>query len=178
MANVSFNKLGCKINSEIKTIVFNDEAIEVTQYLPIQEKLRIMQNVIIQSMTEYNYANPVQVEVFTYLNILQQYTNIKFTEKQLADAAKLYDLVRSSGLLEAVCAAIPVDEIEEVKNGIEKSISSFYAYRNSVVGVLEMLKSDYADLNLDLNSVMDKIKDPEALQVLQELVPYLNNEQA
>ena len=173
MANISFTKLGCKLNTESKVINFNGEDIEIVQYLPIQDKLMIMQNVIIQSMTEYNYANPVQAEVFTYLNILQKYTNIKFTEKQLADPPKLYDLVKSSGLLELVCNTIPKDEIEEVFSGVEKSITSFYAYRNSALGILEVLKTDYSNLNLNLESIMEQIQDPQAFSVLQSLQPFL-----
>lgn len=176
MAKISYSSLGCKVSTEVKTIDFCGNAIEVAQYLPIQEKLGIMQNVIEQSMSQYNYANPVQVEVYTYLNILQHYTNIKFTDKQLADVPKLYDQVRSSGLLKAVCDALPEGEFKELLDGIDKSVKSFYAYRCSVLGILDVLKSDYSDINGDLSGVMEQIKDPEALKLIKQIAPLLGAE--
>ena len=42
MAKLSFNKLGLKINQEIKTANFGDFIIEVKQYLPVNDKLRLI----------------------------------------------------------------------------------------------------------------------------------------
>ena len=46
MAKVAFSKLGLKVNQDIKTIEFNGQNIEVKQYLPIQDKLRLISNII------------------------------------------------------------------------------------------------------------------------------------
>jgi hypothetical protein len=99
MAKVSFTKLGLKINQEIKTIDFNEQLIEVKQYLPISEKLELMSTVINNSADDNNFANPVKTRVFTMLEIMYAYTNINFTEKQKEDPAKLYDILLSSGLI-------------------------------------------------------------------------------
>lgn len=176
MANVSYSTLGCKVSSEVKTIDFANKTIEVKQYLPIQEKLLIMQTVIELSMSQYNYANPVQVEVYTYLNVLQHYTNIKFTDKQLEDPAKLYDQTRSSGLLNAVIDALPEGEFAELIDGIDKSVKSFYAYRCSVLGILDVLQTNYSDINGDLSKVLEQIKDPEALKLIKQIAPLLGAE--
>ena len=173
MANVAFSKLNCTINQEVKYIEWNDNKIEVQQYLPIQKKLGVMQEVIELSMTQYNYANPVQVEVYTYLSMLKNYTNIKFTDKQLADPAKLYDMVKSSGLLKMVCDALPTEEINELMNGVNNSIQAFYSYRTSILGIMDALKSDYSGLNSQLTAVLDQVKDPEALAVLKAILPEL-----
>ena len=42
MAKVAFSKLGLKINNDVKTVVFNEQTIEVKQYLPIEEKLNLI----------------------------------------------------------------------------------------------------------------------------------------
>ena len=39
MAKVSLTKLGLKVNQDAKSIEFNEQIIEVKQYLPINEKL-------------------------------------------------------------------------------------------------------------------------------------------
>lgn len=173
MANISFNKLGLKLNEEKKILKWNEQDIEITQYLPVQEKLGVMQDVIMSSMTEYNYENPVQVEVYTYLSIIKNYTNIKFTEKQLESPAKLYDLIRSSGLLDEIINNIPAEEYDELTAGIKKSLTAFYAYRNSVLGILDVLKTDYSNLNLDIEKIVSQVKDPEALGILRDLIPFV-----
>ena len=99
MAKVSLTKLGLKVNQEIKTIEFNEQTIEVKQYLPINDKLELISNVINSAHDENNFANPVKVSVFTTLEIMYAYTNINFTDKQKEDPTKLYDMLISSGLV-------------------------------------------------------------------------------
>jgi hypothetical protein len=50
MAKISFTKLGLKVNQEIKTIEYNGQIIEVKQYLPIQDKLQLISDIINQAM--------------------------------------------------------------------------------------------------------------------------------
>ena len=69
MAKLAFTKLGLKTNNQIKTIQFNEQEIEVKQYLPINEKLEMISNVINLSADDNNFANPVKVRVFTTLEI-------------------------------------------------------------------------------------------------------------
>lgn len=42
----TFTKLGLKINNTVKTIIIGDQEIEVKQYLPVNNKLEIIGNVI------------------------------------------------------------------------------------------------------------------------------------
>ena len=44
------------------------------------------------------------------IEIIDNYTNISFTEKQKEDVPKLYDAIYSSGLKDAVMKAIPEAE--------------------------------------------------------------------
>ena len=46
MAKVAFSKLGVKTNQEVKTITWNDQTIEVKQYLPVNNKLELASRVI------------------------------------------------------------------------------------------------------------------------------------
>ena len=174
MAKVSFTKLGLSKNQEVKEVKFNEQTIEVKQYLPVNDKLMLISGVINSSMSENNFANPVQVSVFTTIGILEYYTNINFTEKQKEDPAKLYDLVISNDFAGKIMEAIPEEEYEELIDGIEESIEAYYKYRNSVMGILENVKTNYNMLDLDITQLQDKIKDPESLTLLKELMPLLD----
>ena len=69
MAKVSFTKLGLSKNQDVKVVEFNGQDIEVKQYLPVNDKLMLISDVINMSMGENNFANPVQVSVFTTIGI-------------------------------------------------------------------------------------------------------------
>lgn len=173
MAKVSFSKLNLKVNQDIKTIIFNNQNIEVKQYLPINEKLELISNVINASHDDNNFANPVKVSVFTTLEIMYAYTNINFTDKQKEDPTKLYDMLVSSGLIAAVVNTIPEAEYHEVLCGVSDSIDAIYTYRNSVMGILEQVSQDYSNLDLDATEIQKKLADPNSLGLLKDILTNL-----
>ena len=173
MAKVSLTKLGLKVNQDIKTIGFNEQIIEVKQYLPVNDKLELISNVINSAHDENNFSNPVKVSVFTTLEIMYAYTNINFTDKQKEDPTKLYDMLISSGLVCEVINAIPEAEYHEVICGIEDSINAIYTYRNSVLGILESAVADYSNLNLDASEIQKKLSDPNNLTLLKDVLTKL-----
>lgn len=174
MAKVSFTKLGLKINQEIKTIEWNEQIIEIKQYLPIEKKLLLMMDVINNS-EDGNYANPIKITVFTALKLIEYYTNINFTEKQKEDFAKTYDLFNSSGLLKMILENIPVEEQNGINNGIKQSIKSFYKYRNSLLGIIDAISQDYNNTTFDLENIQ-KVLNNTDLSLLQDIAPLLPNQ--
>ena len=173
MAKVSLTKLGLKVNQDIKNIEFNEQIIEVKQYLPINEKLELISSVINSAADENNFSNPVKENLFLTLEILYYYTNINFTDKQKEDPVKLYDLVVSSGLVNKVTDLIPEEELDEVINGVAQSVKAIYAYRNSVLGILESISQDYSALNLDATEIQQKLADPDNMALLKQVLTKL-----
>ena len=173
MAKVSFSKLGLKINTDVKTIIFNDQNIEVKQYLPVNEKLELISNVINYSADENNFANPVKVSVFTTLEIMYNYTNINFTDKVKEDPVKLYDMLISSGLVKEVINTIPEEEYNEVLCGISDSIEAVYSYRHSALGIMDSISTDYKNLDLDATKIQEKLADPNNMTFLKEVMTKL-----
>lgn len=173
MAKVSLTKLGLKINQDIKTIEFNEQTIEVKQYLPVNDKLELISNVINASHDENNFSNPVKVSVFTTLEIMYSYTNINFTDKQKEDPTKLYDMLISSGLVAAVINAIPEAEYHEVLCGISDSIDAVYTYQNSIMGILDNISTDYSNLNLDASEIHKNLADPNNMALLKQILTQL-----
>ena len=173
MAKVSLIKLGLKVNQDVKNIEFNEQIIEVKQYLPINEKLELISSVINSAADENNFSNPVKENVFLTLEILYHYTNINFTDKQKEDPVKLYDLVVSSGLVNKVTDLIPEEELDEVINGVAQSVKAIYTYRNSVLGILESISQDYSALNLDATEIQQKLADPDNMALLKQVLTKL-----
>ena len=173
MVKVSLTKLGLKVNQDVKNIEFNEQTIEVKQYLPINEKLQLISSVINSAADENNFSNPVKENVFLTLEILYHYTNINFTDKQKEDSVKLYDLVVSSGLVNKVTDLIPEEELDEVINGVAQSVKAIYTYRNSVLGILESISQDYSALNLDATEIQQKLADPDNMALLKQVLTKL-----
>ena len=173
MAKIGFTKLGLKQNNEIKTITVNEQVIEVKQYLPIDEKLELITNVLELSHDSNNFSNPVKVSVYTSLEIIEKYTNINFTDKQKENPTKLYDLLIGNGVISEIINAIPEAEYNEILQGIKDTIESVYKYQNSVLGILDTIKTDYSDLDLDIDSLREKLADPESLTFLKDVVTKL-----
>lgn len=173
MAKVAFSKLGVKTNQEVKTITWNDQTIEVKQYLPVNNKLELISRVINLSADENNFANPVKVDIYFAIEVVDAYTNISFTEKQKEDVCKLFDSITSSGLFTAVKEAIPVEEHDNLYYAMNGCVSAVYNYKNSVMGILENVTTDYDNLNLDASAIQQKLADPQNLELLKGVMAKL-----
>ena len=122
MAKVAFSKLDLKKNQEVTNLQINDEiSIEIKQYLPIDEKLKMISEIVNLSQGDSNIVNYGKIDIFTLLGIITYYTNINFTEKQMEDPAKLYDLFVGNGLDIDILRAIPKSEINFISNVVGKT---------------------------------------------------------
>lgn len=167
MAKLAFSKLKLTQNKDIKITSIGDNEVEVKQYLPINEKLELIGNVINQAADENNFSNPIKLEMFMCLEILFYYTNISFTDKQKEDLVKLYDILESNGIFDIIFDVIPEEEMTTIVDGVFDCSDAIYTYRNSVLGLLDTIKNDYEGLNLDVENLTNDIKDPEVLKLLK-----------
>lgn len=175
MSKINFNKLGLKKKeNNNKVMKYNDIEIEVKQYLPIEDKLKLLSNVANKALLNSKFYNQIQISVFFILEIISNYTNISFTEKQKEDFVKIYDLiVTNSDFVTELSEALP-DEVIQLKNDCNEIIKTIYDYNSSAFGILQSLKSEYDNLDLDIEKLQEKIQDPESLTLLKEIAPLLN----
>lgn len=173
MAKVAFSKLGFKPINEIVNIVINDLTIEVKQYLPVNTKLELLGNVINNSIDDNGYYNEGRIRVFFTLEVVATYTNLTFTEKQQEDSCKLYDLIVGNGLWAQVWNNIPDTEKTFLEECLYKSIEAIYAYKNSVLGLLDTVSKDYNNMNLDASNIQQALADPSNLGLLKDVLTKL-----
>lgn len=171
MAKIPFSKLGLKVNNDIQTVTFNNYDIEVSRYLSFNEKTTIVSNIINYSVDDNGFYNPMKVKLFMTLEIVYAYTNLSFTAKMKEDPAKLYDLLISSGLYAQIIQVIDTSEWETIEKDVWNTIENIYNYRNSAMGVLEMISTDYSNLQLNAEDITDKLLNPENLSTLKALAP-------
>lgn len=178
MAKVPFSKLDVKLNS--REIVVNHETskgenvqFEVKNYLPIKEKMELVSRIINQSTDDNGFYNPMRVKLYTILEVVYAYTNLTFTPKQKEDPFKLYDLLVSTGLYDNITNHICREDLEELEGSIWDTIKSIYDYKNSVMGILDDISTDYSNLNLDASEIHSKLADPENMALLRQVLDKL-----
>ena len=170
MAKIAFSKFGAKVDASIKTIDIKEQVIEVRQYLPVNDKLQLIGNVIEYAHDiERNFANPLKSEVYFAIEVIRAYTNITFTEKQLEEPQKLYDALESNGIIDAIFDAIPEKEMIVLRENLAETSYAFYTYRNSVFGIIDNISQDYTDTEFNITELQKKIASPEALDLLKKL---------
>lgn len=172
MAQITYTKLGIKpVVDEVKIIDWAPEVkIEVRQYLPLQKKLEVLTNIINASTDDNGFYNSAKIDFNQTLEIIFAYTNIKFTDKQKEDLMKLYDSFYSSGLAEKIFELIPSSELKWFDKHTRISIDKIYDYRNSIYGILDAIKNDYSDLNLDVDKLREALAQGDDLELLKDVM--------
>lgn len=173
MAKIPFSKLGVKVDSEVVLLPWGEYDIEVRKYLPMNEKIEIVNKVINQSADDNGYYNPLRIKVYLALEVIYAYSNISFTDKQKENVLKLYDMVISSGLFYNIIKLIPEEEWKDLQKTVWDTIANIYEYKNSVMGILDMVLNDYNTLNLDASTIQEKLADPKNLELLKGIMERL-----
>lgn len=173
MAKVPFSKLGLKVDNAVNTVTVGEQTFEVMRYLPFKNKIELVSRIINQSIDENNFYNPMRVKLYTVLEVSEAYTNISFTAKQKEDPFKLYDLLNSTGLFDKIIAEIDPKDWHEIQAYTNEVINNIYNYRNSAMGILDVVSSDYSNLNLDAKNIQEALGDPENLTLLKDVLTKL-----
>lgn len=137
----TFNTLGIKVNKETETVKFNDKEIKVLQYLPISDKIDLIQ-IALQKAEENGIYNDMKLEVYFNVNILYLYTDIIFTDKQKEDEFAIYDAFQSSGLLSEILAAIGNTEYNNLLGFLTAMKNDNLTYGNSAAAVIRQIVQD------------------------------------
>ena len=170
MAKVNINKLTPIKKGEVKTITIGDQEITVKQYLPMAEKAVLSEHVMNATLDATNLISQAKFDVYFWIEVIQAYTNISFTDKQLEDMPHLYDLLKLNGIIEQVQNALPEDEYNDLEEIIWNDCEHVNKYMQSFLGVLKTAQTDYSNTELNLEQLMGIIKDPAALSTVKDIL--------
>ena len=178
MAKVPFSKFQASMNNNNCQQSYCNKAgeeikYEVKYYLPFVEKLELVSRIINQSIDDNGFYNPMRVKLFMTLEIVYAYTNLSFTEKMKEDPFKLYDILTSTGIFTDIVNTIDENDWKEIQESVWSTIENIYAYRNSVMGILDNISSDYSNLNLDATEIQKKLADPNNMTLLKDVLSKL-----
>lgn len=169
---VSYANLKLKLDNKVKSFKFDENEIEVYQYLPVSDKYDLVM-IALQKSEEGIMYNPVKLDMYFHLHLVYMYSNLNFTQKQKEDEAKIYDCLRSSGLLDNILEKIPETEYKELLKFLEELIEIKYRYNLSATGAIERVLTDLPRQAEAMQEVL-KEYDPNKIQNIMELAQKLS----
>ena len=168
---IGLTKLELKKNTNILELPWKTQVINIKEYMPIEEKIGIIERIVNQSLDDNNFANPARIEVNMVLEIIFAYTNINFTDKQKENRLDLYDLLVSSGLWAAIINKLnTTNELAIIQETVYEVIDEVYKYKTSVLGILQAVNEDYNNLELDATKISEKLDNKENLETLKNIM--------
>lgn len=129
MATVLLSALELKTNSETVPVEINGQTIEVKQFLPTFDKINLVASAVKSSIVD-GVVNEMIVETTLHYLIVEHYTNLEFTEEELANMVDTYDLLESNDVIDAVLSALPegdYDELFEATKAQSDKVDKFIA---------------------------------------------------
>lgn len=165
MAKVSYASLKLKTKTDVKTFDYEGNAIEVLQYLPFEDKYSLIM-ITLQNALEEGIYNPLRLDMYFHLFLVYSYTNITFTDKQRENEFKLYDALKSNGLLDSVLSNIPESEYTTLFDLLNEMVEVKTKYNRSVVSLVQSLIHDLpsqAQAAMDIVNNFDKDKFQEVV---------------
>ena len=156
---------------EEKSLAFKGELIYVKQYLSLEEKMDIIQNVVNICAFDKLFINAPQVKVVQEVEMIKAYTNIEFSEESLNDVYTLYDNLVLSGLIEMlfVEGLIPFEEQGFIIGNIFNTLEETFKYNNSAQGIIRNIIASGNENMLNIEDLVEKVKDPAIGEFLKKL---------
>lgn len=148
----SYASMKLKMDTSTKSVdLGNNITVEILKYLPVEEKYNLIE-IALQKSLENGIYNPIKLDMYFSLYLVYLYSNISFTDKQKEDELKIYDNLKSTGILEKIVDAIEDSEYNDLYTMLVETEDKKNAYSRSVVGLLN-------DFSSNLNNNADSLKE-------------------
>lgn len=138
MAKTTFASLGLKVQEgSAQVIIGEGKLFTVKKYLPMEDKIDLI-NITLQKALKNGVYEDALLEMYFNLNVIYMYADLSFTEKQRENEPKLYDLLESNGVINAVLDAIG-DDWQYLHDMLIETRKSREQFIQSVGGVVSTL---------------------------------------
>ena len=162
---ISYANMKLKPVTTTHKFEWNGNEIEVLDYLPVEDKYDLIM-ITLQKSLEDGYYNPIKIDEFFHLHLIYMYTNINFTEKQKEDEHKLYDSLKSNGLIDAFIEQMNEFDYSELFNMLDDTKKELTEYRRSTSALIQSLVSDLPKQAEAMKNIMDNFDPNKYKEVL------------
>ena len=164
----TFTKLGLKAKKVATSCQINDNiSLEIRQYLPIDEKANLIQFIVNHALDQMTGCfSPVRVEVYFSIAVCRWYAGITFTDKQMVEVSKTYDLLEENGVIDKIISVIPENEINFMNELVNDTIDDIARYNSSAAGIIQAMSANADGLDNQITEILDKVKNGENMETL------------
>ena len=159
---ISYANMKLKPVTTTHKFEWNGNEIEVLDYLPIEDKYDLIM-ITLQKAYEDGYYNPIKIDEFFHLHLIYMYTNINFTDKQKEDEHKLYDSLKSNGLIDAFIEQMNEFDYSELFNMLDETKREITDYHRTMVSLVQNLITDMPKQAEAMSKILDNF-DPDKYQ--------------
>lgn len=167
---LNLDKISYQDKIENKEITYDGQTFNVRSWIPMEDKLALIGNIINASIDDNTFYNPARLHIFYVMNMVKEYTDIDFKDMNIMYA---YDLLDVSGLWDIIEKYIDENEINFIKQNIKETITNIYAYKNSVLGMIDAMNQKSEDLKVDGEALQKVIGNPENLTLVKQILDNL-----
>lgn len=136
-----YEDLKLKVSDSFNKTFINGEQIKVFDYLPIEDKMDLV-NIALQNSESEGLYDPMKLEVFFNLYLVEMYTDIIFSDEQKADPYQLYNELESNGVIDIVINAMSDEEYKILQEFLKQVKKEKESYKRSIPGFLEKFIQD------------------------------------
>jgi hypothetical protein len=167
----SFKDMQLSVEQSTQSVKINDAlTLEVRKYLPIKEKTDFLQFIVNSTLDENTGCfSPVRVNVYYSIAICRWYASIDFDLEDLEHIEDIFDALETNGIVEAILSAIPQGEQDFMNELVEETIHDIARYNSSAAGIIRSMSVNAGDLDSQLNSILEKVKDKEGIEMVTAL---------
>lgn len=155
-----------------KTITLNEKTIQVKSYLPISDKMDVVQ-ITIQKADNGRYIDQLALDMFFELNLVYSYSNIEVTQEDRDDQFALYDRWTQDGTINTVISAIPDEEYNKLSEAIDETVEDLMRYRGTAAAVVNSFIQDLPRNAEIAKEIVDSF-DPEKYKEVVEFAKAAN----
>ena len=118
---LNLDKISYQDKIENKEITYDGQTFNVRSWIPMEDKLALIGNIINASIDDNTFYNPARLHIFYVMNMVKEYTDIDFKEMNIMYA---YDLLDVSGLQNIIKRYIEKKEKNFNKQNIKETITN------------------------------------------------------
>ena len=139
--------------------------VAVRKYLPIGDKANLITWAINLALDEKTGCiSPIRFEVCFAIAVVKWYADIELDDDTTLSA--IYDIWEQNDVINQVMGAIPVGEIDFVRDLAKDTAEDLVRYNNSFAGMITMASGDTSELNEQVVSIVNSIKNAEGMEQL------------
>ena len=146
--------------SAVKEVTIAEgKTIKVLQYLPVEEKYKVLMSTLLQSMDDMISVNPFNLNIFFHINVVNAYTDIVFSEEETFTEA--FDSLTTKGILKQIMDAIPEGELGFLAQMLDEIVKTYLADTRSILGSIRAITSalqSYIPEGMSAQEVVEMVK--------------------